>query len=130
MWPAVLAAGPLFVTSTVLAAMYVQLPRAIDLTPGAVTGFLAALGLSAVFGFLLAIAPNLLGALLMRWLAARFPIAASPLSWTLAGGLTGVGIAAALGLNDPWDAPIAFGFVATSMACAYICWRRVQRRAR
>lgn len=117
------AAGPAFVLSLAAAWLYLQVPRPIpfefdpvDLV-GSGIGFMV---MATIFGFLLALLPNLAGAALMAALAETNEMARDPIAWTAAGLLAGAGIAALTGGFED-NGPTAFAVIATSAICARIC---------
>jgi hypothetical protein len=116
-----LAAGPIFVASAGLAALYLQLPRAVDVTVGpANIIWLLLVPLPVVLaGFLLSFIPNLVGTCLMLLAGFQFQAARSRAAWLGAGALFGTLIAwETTGFEEP---ATAFGLIATSACCAAIC---------
>lgn len=118
-----LAAGPIFVVSTTLAALYLQLPRVVDVTVGpAQIGWLILVPVLVIpFGFALAIVPNAVGVCLLLLAGFEFPAARTRIAWIGTGMLFGALIAwATTGFDEP---AIAFGLISTSAFCAAICRR-------
>lgn len=119
------AAGPLFLVSTALAAFYLQLPEPL-VVPLDVAGlFVMILVPSVIVGSLLSFVPNWIGSRLLLLIGEILPASRSRLVWLGAGILLGSLIA---WLASAFDSPpIAFGLIATSACSAAIsrhsaCW--------
>ncbi len=110
-------AGPLFLTSTNLALLYLKLPHPIEVGVDQLYLFLMMLLPSAMVGTLLAMLPNLIGGAFMNLVALRFAAFRAPIAWAAVGAAIGLSLALAT------EAPgaLAFGLVITSAFCARIC---------
>ena len=116
---ACIAAGPIFLVSTALAALYFELPRPIVPTPEMAGLFVMMLVPSVVVGFILSILPNWAGSRLLLFAGGLFPAARPWPVWLGGGALLGAVVAAEVGaFGQP---PVAFGLVFTSACCAAIC---------
>lgn len=116
-----LAAGPIFVVSTGLAALYLQLPKAVEMgvEPGDILPLILLPIPVILFGFLLSFIPNTIGTGFMLLVGFEFPAARSSAAWIVTGALFGTAIAWATGgLSEP---AMAFGLTSTSASCAAIC---------
>ncbi|HEX4738329.1 MAG TPA: hypothetical protein VH331_12295 [Allosphingosinicella sp.] len=118
-----LAAGPIFLTANAAAWMYLQIPKPIAIGPSDLLLFVGLCIPAAVFGCILSILPNLIGSGLMVAMGDALPAARSPEVWIVAGGLAGLGIAAAMSFAQSPSS--GFALVATSAICARICRRSV-----
>jgi hypothetical protein len=124
---AALAAGPLFATSSLLAGIYLMLPQAIPIQTDAIGLLAAGLVFSLIPGMIIGLLLNGLGTVIMMSLASRFAAARSAASWTIVGGLAGLGIAWLLGFVGT-NPPILFALIMTSAICAWICQYQVNWR--
>ena len=116
-----LAAGPIFVVSTALAALYLQLPRPEDVTVGpAQIVWLILVPIPVVLvGFVLSIIPNMIGTAFLLLAGFEFPAARTRAAWIGTGLLFGTAIAwETTGFDEP---AAAFGLLSTSACCAAIC---------
>lgn len=120
---ATLVAGPLFAANTSAASLYLRLPSPIVIRPSELMLVAPVAVLSIIVGCVLAILPNLVGTALLVGLGDKYPEARLPEFWTIAGAAIGIGITAATGAFQ--SPPLAFGLVATSAACAWICRRAI-----
>lgn len=111
------AAGPMFVTCAMAADVYLRLPAPVAVDLGAALGLPLLWIPAALFGWLIALAPNMLGALCMETLARAFPPARAPEAWALVGGAAAGTPAWLLGGEPNWT----FAFAATGALCALIC---------
>ena len=122
-WPAVLAAGPIFVTVAALANLYAQLPQPVIIDQHMWTLFLLAFGVAAALGPVFSTLPLVAGAGLMRAAASRVPLLRAAICWAAAGAAG----ATALLMQFPrlaQDAEIAVALVTTSIVCALLAHRR------
>lgn len=119
---AAVAAGPVFVTVTTLASLYLRLPAAIVVTAEAVGVFCLALIPATLLGAIVALPVNAIGALLMTYLGKHLPVVRSSAAWAIAGGVKGGIVAALLDLGDS-EPSLAFGLVVTSALCGWLCSR-------
>jgi hypothetical protein len=115
------AAGPIFLVSTALAALYLELPRPVPLAlryEEIALVFMAFI--PAIFiGFLLSFVPNFLGSRLLLFTGGALPAARGRVVWTGTGALLGAAIACLTGaITEP---AFGFGLIATSACCAAIC---------
>jgi hypothetical protein len=116
-----LAAGPIFIVSTGLAALYLQLPRTVDVTVGpAQIVWLILVPIPVVLvGFVLSIVPNMIGTAFLLLAGFEFPVARTRAAWIGTGLLFGTAIAwETTGFGEP---ATAFGLISTSACCAAIC---------
>jgi hypothetical protein len=120
-----LIAGPTFVAAVACAVLYAQLPAAIPVELGAVFALGFAMLLAVVFGMLIALPANGIGAVVMVTLGQHIAGARSWMAWAQAGGVLG---AAAFHLFDagPGSEPLLFATVVTSVLCATICHRKTE----
>ena len=118
-----LTAGPVFAASTSAASLYLRLPCPIVVGPSELMLVAPVAALSIIVGCVLAVLPNLVGTILLAGLGDRYPEARLPEFWAITGAAIGIGIAAATGAFQ--SPPLAFGLVATSAACAWICRRPI-----
>jgi hypothetical protein len=118
-----IAAGPLFVSASMAAFYYAQMPSAVPVAafdPESLGPFAALIALVVSVGFIFAFIPNLVGAKLMyaaglRWEAARYrPV------WILVGASSSAAVTLLFGANVP---EMTFGFATTGSVCAAICHR-------
>lgn len=116
-----LAAGPAFVASTALAALYLQLPGAVDVTVGpAQIIWLILMPIPVVLvGFVLSIIPNIIGTGVLLLAGFQFTAARTRAAWIGTGALFGTAIAWAT--TDFAEPATAFGLISTSACCAAIC---------
>jgi len=84
-----LAAGAIFLPTLVLVYAYCLLPAAIPVPGQELLGALILLPLGCVFGFFLAILPNLIGSALLAALGDHVEAARLPAVWILTGALAG-----------------------------------------
>ena len=121
-----LAAGPLFLLWSALAAIYRTVPKPVplDFGPGEVAAALFLLFPAAVLGLFLSILPNFLGTLALTRLGEICRPARARVLWTGTGALIGCAGAACMGwLAEPF-ATAGFALIATAATCASICRRR------
>lgn len=117
-WPAVLAAGPVFVGAMLLLSTIGPDPVPVDF--GSVVGLLGAVSMLLPFvllvGSMLAVVPILLGTALLQALARISPAAESAVIWWLTGAAAGAIIAIVL------EVPVEAHWVmaATGAVCAGI----------
>ncbi len=117
---AAFVAGPIFVTSMMLAYYISMIPAAVPLSP-AMLAMLPGMIITVPFGFLLAILPCLIGSALMTW-ASGLAIGRTRLSWVAAGSFAP--FAATYRLVQTHDGGIAcFALAMTGGMCALICRR-------
>lgn len=115
------AAGPTFVALLAATTYYRQLPAAVEvgtIGPGNIVGLAGACLVVTIFGFLLAILPNVFGALLLSRAGSFATAARAPLVWAGTGAL----LAAPVGwlwFSDGADAIVAFA--GTGAVCASLC---------
>jgi hypothetical protein len=114
-----LAAGPIFLFATGLAALYLQLPRPVVLEPGEVIAFAALAAPAALVGFVLSLLPNLVGRYLLIRAGGALPQMRRRAVWIATGALHGAALAWGTGAFA--QPPYAFGLILTSAACAGIC---------
>ena len=107
------AAGPVFVTSSAIASLYLELPAAVTVEVPQVVAFLVLLLPVLAIGFFPAFVIGLLGSLIMSTLPTRRHEA-----WVAAGAAVGCVLAAVFEAA----AGNSFGLVAASSVCAWICW--------
>ncbi|HEY5711867.1 MAG TPA: hypothetical protein VIT38_08225 [Allosphingosinicella sp.] len=117
-------AGPIFVLTFALSLYVRQIPDPI-LLPDLNFQFLS-LALIVIIpmvmvGFMVSLFPNLIGAAVMTEFANHHEAAQSPLVWIVAGAAVGTGIAW-LGYYQELDPLNFFPPIATSAACAGLCW--------
>lgn len=117
-------AGPVFVTSSALAYLYLQIPQPIVVDPRDLQLFFAALLPAALFGFLLAFMPNLIVAGLMTALSRHSSTLRLPAAWAFVGGGS-IYAAMHFAVSEPIEPPILFGLTMTAALCALICWRNI-----
>ena len=122
---ALVSAGPLFVVSSVGAALYLRLPQPLAVSETEVFSMIGVLLLAVLGGAFLALLPIAVGMLFMTTLARRLPLAAEPEIWCLAGAAAGVGLAFACGAW-PQSPEAAFALILTSTVCAAICRAAVE----
>lgn len=116
-----LAAGPIFLVSTALAALYLELPRPVPVDLGRAGIALIVLSfIPAIFlGCLLSILPILAGSRLLLFVGTAFPATRAWAVWIGSGALFGALFAGSMtGFTAP---PFDFGLIATSACCAAIC---------
>jgi hypothetical protein len=106
------AAGPLFLASSAIASLYLQLPQPVTVDVPQVVAFLIMLLPALVAGFCPAFVMGLFGSLIMGGLKATGRAA-----WAAAGAAAGYGLAVLL----LTEAANSFALVATSSVCALIC---------
>ena len=116
---ACLVAGPAFLTSTVLASHYLELPRPIVVAPEEVGTFLIMLIPALLVGFFLALVPVVIGTAALRSLGNDSLRFRSPWLWTATGAVTGATLALLLGLATVGQ-HFAFGLVVTSALCGLV----------
>ncbi len=116
-----LAAGPIFLVSTELAAAYLQLPRALVLDPHQIVPILLFFFPAAIVGWLLSVLPNFVCSHLLLFTGEAIPAMRARLVWIGAGALLGTAIAGAFGAFA--EPAYAFGLILTSACCAAICRR-------
>lgn len=117
-------AGPIYVASFALAEFCRQIPQAWPLSLEIVAAVVTTLVLSVIGGFVLSLAPNLLGAGIMAHAADASESARSPLAWIGVGAVTGALFALPFSwIGERIDPLTMFPLVATSAACAGLCWR-------
>lgn len=114
-----LAAGPIFIVSTGLAAAYLQLPHAIIVDPHQIVPILLFFLPALIVGWLLSVIPNLIGSRLLHFTGGAIPATRARLVWTGAGALIGAAIAGSFGAFA--EPAYAFGLIVTSACCAAIC---------
>ncbi|MGZ8286641.1 MAG: hypothetical protein ACXW27_07105 [Allosphingosinicella sp.] len=116
-----LAAGPIFIVSTALAALYLKSPQSIDVAvnPAFIAPALVMFVPAIAVGFILSIVPNLFGSSLLYFTGVAFPTARAPLVWVAAGGLLGTVIVWAT--SNFAEPAFTFGLIMTSACCAAIC---------
>lgn len=112
-----LLAGPSFVLTEALAALYLQLPAPIAVRPEAVFGIFAAACIAVVFGAFVALPVNVIGAFAMLALGGVYAPARTRTAWALAGGMMG---AVGVWLFNPGP-QFGFALVATSALCGWVC---------
>lgn len=122
------AAGPMFVTFTALAYLYLQIPHTVAFGAEDLGTFVLMMVPAAIVGFILAFVPNLLGSAVMATIGESAEWGRSPLAWSLAGGLAGTGLVLLFAPRDGLFADVgqeggaaAFALIATSAICARIC---------
>lgn len=114
-----LAAGPIFVVSTGLAATYLQLPRAMALDPHQIAPTILVFIPAIVVGFILSIIPNLIGSRLLLFTGQAIPATRARPFWIGIGALLGAAIAGSTGAFA--EPAYAFGLILTAACCAAIC---------
>jgi hypothetical protein len=114
-----LAAGPIFLVSTVLAFAYSELPRPLIIDPAQIVAGIALFIPAVIVGFILSIVPNFMGSYLMHFTGKAFPATRAPLLWFGTGALCGAALAWSTGAFD--DPAYAFALILTSACCARIC---------
>jgi hypothetical protein len=123
------AAGPLFLLGIGIGLLADDpgAARTIDLTGSMILGVPVIMPLTAVFGAIVALPPNLLGASLMTWLGNRNEAARLPMMWGLAGALTCAFFVAAAGAGPAGGHSVTLvAFTFTGACCALICRRRIK----
>lgn len=117
-WPAVLAAGPVFLAMVMIATMIG--PDTVSVADsgnvGMVAGAVAMLIVAAVFGTVPAVVPVVVGTALMRGLARHVAAAQLAVIWAL----TGAGLGAAIGWFAESGSEGIFVMAATGAICAGI----------
>jgi hypothetical protein len=126
-----LFAGPIFILATAAAFFYHSLPNAVAVdenwftAESAMSLFISIVPVS-IFGFILALLPNILGAVVMGQLGRYFETARSPLAW----GIMGVAmVAIPLNLFQAFEgdgAPAAVGLLLTAGLCALVSRRNAR----
>jgi hypothetical protein len=117
-------AGPIYVVSFALAEYCRHIPQAVPVTIEIAPFVVGALVFSVIGGFVLSIMPNLLGAGIMAHAADASESARSPLAWVGVGAASGAIFALPFSwIGDRIDPLTMFPPVATSAACAGLCWR-------
>ena len=124
------AAGPLFVATYACASLYLQMPRPILLEPSEMASLLVIMVPASLVGFVIGFVPIALGGAIMAALSERFEEARLPQSWAAAGALAGAGLDRLLFAQTPWSGPQDFAIIATSAACATLCWAMMRRSDR
>jgi hypothetical protein len=114
---AAVVAGPLLVTMTALAELYLTLPQPVLLSADGFAQFLIALPFAILFGFVPAMALTLTGTSLLTLAGATFPLLRSEQAWAAAGAGAGSLVAWLTG-SPPGS---AFGFITTSAICGLLC---------
>lgn len=110
-------AGPSVVFTTGLASLYLQLPAPITVAPEAVFGMIGIAFIAALFGMVVAVPVNAIGAAAMLALGELYAPARTRTAWMLVGGVIG-GIAAWLMAAPP---ELEFALIATSALCGRLC---------
>ena len=114
-----LAAGPIFAVSTAAAALYMHMPRPIEVEPAYVAPVLMMIVPIVAIGFVLSILLNLLGSRMLYFTGVLLPKTRAPAVWIGAGAAFGTFIAwQTTGFAEP---AVAFGLVTTSACCGAIC---------
>lgn len=115
-----LVAGPLLISTSLLAAAFLMLPEPITVEVEVLPKLLVFLLISMIPGMTVGLLVNGLGTVLMMLAAEHFAWARSAASWTFVGGL--IGFTIAWPLNSPMDFPAAVvGMTVTSAICAWLC---------
>ena len=116
---ACMVAGPIFLTSAVLASLYLKLPKPILMSPKDVFGFLFILIPALPIGFLLALVPVMIGTGLLWLLGEKDRRFRTPVLWVATGAGAGALLAMTLGVaSEPRYA--GFALVVTSAVCALV----------
>lgn len=113
-----LASGPILLFLMLLYSMAISSGGVPDVPP--LVGIALILVASIPCGLILGLIPNLLGASLMTFLAARFSAARSKPVWAAAGALLGMTLTFLI-YRDPLFLEPYLLFGATSAGCAAIC---------
>lgn len=120
-----IAAGPLFVLTTAAASLYLLLPAPVEVTSAGLAFFVMMLLFAMIFGTIVAIPVNAVCATAMAAAGRYIAFARLPVVWSGAGAL--LAAAAVFPLDIPSHQPAsAFGLIATSAACGWICGRCTQ----
>jgi hypothetical protein len=114
-----LAAGPIFLVSTGLAAVYLELPRPVTVDPALFAPFILFFIPAIIFGFILSIIPNLIGSRLLVFIGGAIPAARASPVWIGTGALFGTAIAAETGAFA--QPAFAVGLILSSACSAAIC---------
>jgi hypothetical protein len=116
---ATLAAGPIFLVSTGITALYLQLPRPVGVDPALAAPLLLLFVPAVMIGLVLSIIPNLVGSRLLLFIGRVFPAARGYPVWIGTGALYGTALAFETGV---FAAPaVAVGLIVTSACCAGLC---------
>ena len=114
---ACLLAGPVFLTSTALASLYLKLPQPI-LVSGSEFGLFLMMMLPAlIVGFLLALVPVTLGTAALFALGEKNAAFRLPGMWAAVGAASGIALTILFKLEGPWR-EVSFALVVTSAVCA------------
>lgn len=117
---AIITAGPLFVTLTGAALLYMQIPAPIRVDPAALIIIPTILLFALIFGPFLACLPILVGTLVMRGISDHAPILAARPIWAAVGSAIGAGAAYGIGLFQN-SGETTFALVVTCGASAWLC---------
>ena len=104
-------AGPVFVASSALAFLYLRLPQPVTVEVQEVVAFMVLLLPAMIVGFLPAFFLCLIGS------ACMIELTRNPAAWAGVGAAAGCVLAALFRLEPAF----AFGLVATSLVCAWMC---------
>jgi hypothetical protein len=124
-WPASVAAGPIFVLSFAAASAFSLLPRPIPIDASVVMLNIIALVPSAIVGFMISILPSAIGAYFLSLAGETSETARAPTSWIGIGAALGFGLAVLFGAF-PDSAATTFALVSTSSLCAGLCRARIR----
>ena len=119
---AAMPAGPMFWTAWFLAELYLRLPETVPVDLVEAVPFFLALVPAFFIGLILAIAPVLIGTLVMSACAERWEAARSGEAWAVAGAAGGGAIALLFGAAGS----AAFALVATSAVCGWLARRGIE----
>jgi hypothetical protein len=123
-----IVSGPVFVGAYLLSDFYSKLPEVIPVdfrgldveTISAMLGFAL---LVVMFGSILALLPNTLGALVLGKLGRHSEMARSPLTWAATGtAMAAISLALTAGFEGD-QRPLSAALIITSCICALICHR-------
>lgn len=115
---ALVSAGPIFITTMMLAHAYMNLPKPITASSSDVAIFVFIFFAAWIFGTLVSLPAILPGGLVMGALADRLPFLRPPIVWTMTGLMLGI-VLALIPSDD--SGPTALAWIVTSATCARIC---------
>lgn len=126
-WPAALAAGPIFLTAAALATLYLELPRPVVVPLQSILHFLFLLIPATVVGTILATLPVLLAAAMLHWLGRHSDVLRSTMAWVAVGAGAGALLAWLIDTGFQ-ERQLGFALTATAATCALITRRRLYPR--
>lgn len=114
-----LAAGPIFLVSTGLAAIYLEMPKPVIVEPALIAPGILLFVPAIAIGFILSVVPNMIGNSLLLFTGGAIRAARARPVWIGTGALFGAAIAGETGAFAA--PPLAVGLILTSACCAAIC---------